>query len=72
VELSRKLKKNISPNHKLGLATYGRGWVLPEGTEETGLYCPAVGGIPMGPYTRQDGTWSYYEVLQVWIPPWKT
>jgi hypothetical protein len=21
----------------------------------------------MGPYTRQDGTWSYYEVLQVWM-----
>jgi chitinase len=51
----------------LGLATYGRGWTLPAGSTETGLYCPAAGGIPMGPYTRQDGTWSYYEVLQVWF-----
>ena len=51
----------------LGLASYGRGWKLPEGTQETGLYCPAVGGIPKGPYTRQDGTWSYYEILQVGV-----
>merc|ERR1711892_138669 len=58
--------ENGMPKEKMnvGLATYGRGFTLPQGSDETGLYCPAVGGIPMGPYTRQDGIWTYYEIQQ--------
>jgi len=59
----------------IGLATFGHGFVLPEGTEENGLYCPAVSGNPPGPYTRQEGFWEYYEILQAfnndtlpWLP----
>ena len=36
----------------MGMPTYGRGFILND-TEETGLYCGAHAGIPMGPYTRQ-------------------
>jgi hypothetical protein len=30
-----------------------------------GLYAPAKDGIKMGPYTRQDGTWGYNEICEV-------
>ena len=36
----------------MGMPTYGRGFILND-TEETGLYCGAHAGIPMGPYTGQ-------------------
>jgi len=58
----------------VGMATFGHGWVLAE-EELTGLYCPAVSGTPKGPYTGQEGFWSYYEILQAlnndtlpWLP----
>ena len=58
----------------VGMATFGHGWVLEE-EELTGLYCPAVAGTPKGPYTGQEGFWSYYEILQAlnndtldWLP----
>ena len=47
----------------MGMPFYGRGFVLND-TQETGLYCGAHAGIPAGPYTRQDGIWGYYEILQ--------
>ena len=48
----------------IGTAAYGRGFTLPKYSENTGLYCPAIGGMPAGPYTRQDGIWGYLEILQ--------
>jgi len=65
------------PREKInvGLATFGHGFVLPEGSEETGLFCPAVSGNPKGPYTGTVGFWGYYEILQAfnndtlpWLP----
>merc|ERR1712055_729000 len=65
------------PKEKInvGLATYGRGWTLPENSEETGLYCPTKGLSPKGPYTRQEGILDYYEIMQAfnndtlpWMP----
>jgi len=55
-----------APREKLniGTAAYGRGFVLPQGTDQTGLYCPTEGPMPGGPYTREDGMWSYLEILQ--------
>jgi len=47
----------------MGIPFYGRGFVLND-TEETGLYCGAHAGIPMGPYTGQDGIWGYQEIMQ--------
>ena len=47
----------------LGLPIYGRGFTLKD-TNVTGLYCPAVYGIPAGPYTSQAGIWGYFEILQ--------
>ena len=74
------------PREKMnvGLATFGHGFVLPEGSDQNGLYCPAVSGNPPGPYTRQEGFWEYYEIMQAfnnetlpWLPGatpggWKT
>ena len=53
------------PKEKLvmGMPIYGRGFVLND-TEENGLYCGAHAGIPMGPYTRQDGIWGRQEIHQ--------
>jgi len=48
----------------MGVPSYGRGFTLPDGTDQTGMYCPTVDGIPKGPYTRQKGIWGFYEVLQ--------
>jgi len=65
------------PKEKMivGMATFGHGFVLPENTDETGLYCPAIAGNPPGPYTRQEGFLEYYEILQAfnndtlpWLP----
>merc|ERR1711970_207392 len=65
------------PREKInvGLATFGHGFVLPEGSDETGLFCPAVSGNPKGPYTGTVGFWGYYEILQAfnndtlpWLP----
>ena len=49
----------------MGVPSYGRGFTLPDGSDETGLYCPVAGGCPKGPYTRQKGIWGFYEILQV-------
>ena len=47
----------------LGVPSYGRGWTLAD-NDQNGLYCPATGGVPKGPYTRQKGIWGFYEILQ--------
>jgi len=65
------------PKEKIvvGLATFGHGFVLPEGTEETGLFCPTIAGSPPGPYSQLVGFLEYYEILQAfnndtlpWLP----
>lgn len=47
----------------LGTAGYGRGFIVDSSTN-TGLYCPTAGPIPKAEFTRSDGFWSYYEILQ--------
>ena len=44
----------------LGLATYGRAFHLSSPLSESGA--PANGPAAAGPYTREAGFWSYYEV----------
>lgn len=48
----------------IGTAAYGRGFVLPKDTTETGLFCPTEGPMPGGPFTGEPGMWSYLEILQ--------
>lgn len=48
----------------MGMALYGRGFMLDDSSHH-GLYAPAKDGIKMGPYTRQDGTWGYNEICEV-------
>ncbi|XP_030216143.1 acidic mammalian chitinase isoform X1 [Gadus morhua] len=44
----------------LGLATYGRAFHLSSPLSESGA--PANGPAAAGPYTREAGFWSYYEI----------
>uniref|UniRef100_A0A8C2A2F7 chitinase n=1 Tax=Cyprinus carpio TaxID=7962 RepID=A0A8C2A2F7_CYPCA len=44
----------------LGFPTYGRTFLL--STSQTGLGAPANGPADAGPYTREAGFWSYYEI----------
>ncbi|KAK7119456.1 hypothetical protein R3I94_021335 [Phoxinus phoxinus] len=44
----------------LGFPTYGRTFLL--SSSETGLGAPAKGAADAGPYTREEGFWSYYEI----------
>ncbi|KAK9966536.1 hypothetical protein ABG768_003643 [Culter alburnus] len=44
----------------LGFPTYGRTFLL--STSQTGLGAPASGPADAGPYTREGGFWSYYEI----------
>jgi GH18 family chitinase len=46
----------------LGIATYGRGFVL-ENPMYDGSYCPTIDGLPAAPYTNQSGMWGYQEIL---------
>jgi len=48
----------------LGVAAYGRGFELPKGTNDNGLYCPTEGPIVGGPHTGEAGMWSYLEILE--------
>uniref|UniRef100_A0A673Z7Y4 chitinase n=1 Tax=Salmo trutta TaxID=8032 RepID=A0A673Z7Y4_SALTR len=54
---------NGAPAEKLlmGFPTYGRTYRLT--TSNTGLGAPTNGPADAGPYTRDAGYWSYYEVL---------
>ncbi|KAJ8360381.1 hypothetical protein SKAU_G00169060 [Synaphobranchus kaupii] len=55
-------KTNGAPAEKLlvGFPTYGHTWML--GTSNTGVGAPTAGAGPAGPFTRQSGFWSYYEI----------
>ena len=48
----------------MGMPLYGRGFVLYDEEKYDGLYCPAIEGLPKGPYTRQFGIWGYQEIQQ--------
>ncbi|XP_056590742.1 chitinase, acidic.1 [Triplophysa dalaica] len=44
----------------ISLPTFGRTFLL--STSNTGLGAPASGPAGAGPYTREEGYWSYYEI----------
>lgn len=58
-------RDNGTPVEKLrmGFAAYGRTFRLTSAT--AGVGAPASGPASAGPFTREAGFWSYYEVLQV-------
>ncbi|KAM8867698.1 acidic mammalian chitinase-like [Synchiropus picturatus] len=45
---------------RMGFATYGRTFRL--STASSGVGAPASGAAAAGPYTREAGFWSYYEI----------
>ncbi|BFZ12035.1 hypothetical protein BsWGS_15074 [Bradybaena similaris] len=47
----------------LGLATYGLGWKLVDGSQ-TGIRAPADGGNTKGKYTEESGILSHYEICE--------
>jgi hypothetical protein len=50
----------------LGIPTQGKGWALEESTEND-FYAKAYGPGMQGPYTKQDGTMGFLEVLQYYM-----
>lgn len=58
-------RDNGTPVEKLrmGFATYGRTFRL--ASSNTGVGAPASGAASAGPYTREAGFWSYYEVCEI-------
>ena len=44
----------------MGFATYGRAFLLSSGSSQVGA--PASGPAAGGPFTKEAGYWSYYEV----------
>jgi len=57
------------PGNKLvlGIHTESKGWLLAdEGTDNSGIYCPAYEASPNMTYSRQEGWLYYYEILQFW------
>jgi len=46
---------------RMGFATYGRMFQL--ASAASGVGAPALGSGSAGPFTRENGFWSYYEVL---------
>lgn len=58
----RYWRDNGTPVEKLrmGFAAYGRTFRLT--SSNTGVGAPASGPASAGPYTREAGFWSYYEV----------
>lgn len=48
----------------IGLATYGRGYTLVNSANH-GMGAPATGPNPAGPYTREAGYLSYYEICDM-------
>lgn len=58
-------RDNGTPVEKLrmGFAAYGRTFRLT--SSNTGVGAPASGAASAGPYTREAGFWSYYEVCGI-------
>ncbi|XP_025092710.1 acidic mammalian chitinase-like [Pomacea canaliculata] len=62
------------PKEKLivGLATYGMSYTLAN-PEVHGVHAPAIGGGRMGPFTKETGILSYYEICHnIQNNGWKT
>jgi len=63
--ISYYISKGADPKKlNLGTAAYGRGFTLPDNSNEVGLYCPTFEPIPGGHNTHEPGMWSYYEILE--------
>lgn len=60
-----------APAEKLlaGFPTYGR--TFRTASAEQGLGAPASGPASAGPYTREAGFWSYYEVRKLEVKYFK-
>ncbi|XP_024108846.2 acidic mammalian chitinase isoform X1 [Pongo abelii] len=56
-------KDNGAPAEKLivGFPTYGHTFIL-SNPSNTGIGAATSGAGPAGPYTRESGTWAYYEI----------
>lgn len=48
----------------MGMAAYGRGFLLADPRADHGLYAPATGPIDPGMYTSQAGFWGYNEYCE--------
>ncbi len=51
----------------LGVPAYGRGFVLAD-ANDNGLYAPATGPNPAGPYTQEEGYLSFLEYCEIMNP----
>ncbi|KAH7712224.1 CBN-CHT-1 protein [Aphelenchoides avenae] len=58
---------NGMPKSKLilGIATYGRGWMLKSKTANQGVNATAVGASKGMPYTTSDGDGAFYEICEL-------
>ncbi|CAG2247907.1 E3.2.1.14 [Mytilus edulis] len=56
-----------TPKHKLniGIATYGRSFVLADPVNDFGIGAPVTGPGPKGTFTQEIGFYSYYEICQL-------
>jgi hypothetical protein len=52
----------------LGMSSYGRSWTLTDATKNTPGSDASGAGSP-GPYTKEAGFLSYYEILQLGVTP---
>jgi GH18 family chitinase len=47
----------------VGLPLYGRGWMLSDSSSR-GLSAPAIAPITVSVYTKESGSWPYFEICQ--------
>ena len=61
-----------TPKNKLniGIATYGRSFVLADPANDFGVGAPVSGPGPQGTYTQEIGFYSYYEVSYNLVDSW--
>ena len=52
----------------LGAPLYGRGFTLAD-EKDNGIFCPALGPIPSGPFADTPGIWSYQELFDALYNP---
>jgi len=48
----------------LGLGLFGRGWIMPLGSDYEGVYCPARDPIPEGEYLAREGFLGYCDIME--------
>jgi GH18 family chitinase len=61
-----------TPKNKLniGIATYGRSFVLADPANDFSVGAPVSGPGPQGTYTQEIGFYSYYEVSYNLVDSW--